>query len=243
MKGTVGYAEHAGRYYVAWYHAPHKKTYKVYHYKGEPLYHTKIAEKLLSCMQADTEKGIFRIEQYTKIPCACPCEAMALHNVDFDGQIFIVHRSFSSRQLTDTTKTGEIHYLPLIEEFIPDIDIEREKQSPLSFVSPYFFVNPDGKTPGKPYTHKVLSDLSKAAATKVGESIKLYPGLKHSSRSQFINEHGYNIHDLHIAGDWARLESVKKYGKVGVSARKALLGGKVIKFKGSGTKLERERRN
>lgn len=68
MKGKIGYAQHVKRYYVFWYHAPHKKTYKIYHYKEEPLYDPRMAEKLLACMQADVEKGIFRIDQYTKAP-------------------------------------------------------------------------------------------------------------------------------------------------------------------------------
>jgi hypothetical protein len=58
-----------------------------------------------------------------------------------------------------------------------------------------------------------------------------------------VNEHGYSIHDVQMATDHARLESVKKYAKVEVSARKALLEKKVIKFNDSGTKLERERRS
>jgi integrase len=325
---------------VAWYHAPHQKTYKIYYYKGEPLYHEKMAEKLRSCMQADMEKGVFRIEEYTRIPCSVaiylkewlqtveptlapatrkdyhnsifnhlipffekhpielheiqydtllallnsieregkgklnvmsclhvclgtawrsrridvvppfprkkaynmqetaipwlpeerqraviesiptehqpifwwlkhnlrrPCEAMALHKVDFDGQVFIVHRSFSNRELTGRTKTGEIHYVPLVEELTPYVDAEKEKQKALSMVSPYFFVNPAGKTPGKPYTHHVLSDLWETAARKNGESIKLYQGLKHSSCSQLINEYGYSIHEVQMATDHARL--------------------------------------
>jgi integrase len=378
MRGSIGYAEHVKRYYVAWYHAPHRKTYKIYYYKGEPLYHEKIAEKLRSCMQADVEKGVFRIEQYTRIPCSVtnylkewleavgptlapatrkdyhnsifnhlipffdkhpielheiqydtllallnsidrggkgklnvmsclhvcletawrshridvvppfprkkayniqetaivwlpeerqkavieaipmehqpifwwlkhtlrrPCEAMALHKVDFDGQTFFVHRSFSNRELTGRTKTGEIHYVPLLECVAPYVEIEKEKQRSLSFVSPYFFVNPKGKTAGKPYTHHALSDIWKAALQKTGESIRFYAGVKHSTASQLINECGYSTHELQMAGDWARLESVKKYAKVEVSARKALLEKKVIKFNSSGTKLERESRN
>ena len=62
MKGTIGYAEHVKRYYVAWYHPAHQKTYKIYHYKGESLYDRRMAEKLLACMQADVEKDVFRIE-------------------------------------------------------------------------------------------------------------------------------------------------------------------------------------
>jgi hypothetical protein len=81
------------------------------------------------------------------------------------------------------------------------------------------------------------------SAKKHGESIRLYQGLKHSSCSQLINEYGYSIHEVQMATDHARLESVKKYAKVEVSSRKALLEKTVIKFRSSGTKLERELRH
>jgi integrase len=373
MKGSIGYAGHVRRYYVAWYHPPHNKTYKIYHYKGEPLYDRRMAQKLLACMQADVEKSVFRIEQYTKIPSnvgdylkewlkavkptlapatykdyrgsienylipffekepiqlhevrydtlvrilnsikrggkgklnvmyclhACldfawrsgripvvppfpkrkaynitdtpivwlpedrqravieaiptehqpifwwlkfhlrrPCEAASLHKVDFDGKVFIIHRSFSDRQLIQRTKTGEIHYVPMVDEFIPYYEAEKAKQESGLIVSPYFFINPKGERPGQPYTGKALSRLWKEACAKVGESIPLYPGVKHSSCSQLVNEHGYSIHEVQMATDHARLESVKRYAKVEVSARKALLEKKVIKFKGPGMALE-----
>lgn len=377
MKGKIAYAEHVKRYFVAWYNAQHKKTYKIYHYKGEPLYDRRMAEKLLACMQADVEKGIFRIEQYTRIPSAVvtymkewveiikptispatyldymnsinnhlipffennpiqlheiqhdiimkllnsinrdgkgqrnvmyclhacldfawrsgripsippfpkkkmynitekpiewlpedrqraviqaipfehqpifwwmkfhlrrPCEAMSLHKVDFDGTIFTIHRSFSAKKLMKRTKTGEIHYIPMVDEFIHYLEIERAKQQSLSFVSPFFFINPIGKKQGKHYTHKVLSDLWHRARRKVGESISLYKGVKHSSCSQLVNEHGYSIQEVQMATDHARLESVKKYAKVEVSARKALLEKKIVKLREAGTNLERNRR-
>ena len=168
---------------------------------------------------------------------------MSLQKVDFDGNMFTIHRSFSAKQLTERTKTGEIHYIPVVKEFVPYLKVEKEKQQSCSIVSPFFFVNPTGKKMGLHYTHKVLSDLWHGACKKMGESIALYKGEKHSSCSQLVNEYGYSIHDVQMATDHARLESVKKYAKVEVSARKALLEKKVVKFKVSGTALERERRN
>jgi len=378
MKGKIGYADHVKRYYVSWYYAVHQKTYKVYHYKGELLYDRRMAEKLLACMQADVEKGVFHIEHYTRTPSsvviylkewieivkptispatykdyensiknhlipffevnliqlheiqydtnmnllnkidregkgkqnvmsclhACldfawrsgripvvppfpkkkdyniiekpiewvpedrqqniikaiptehqpifwflkyhlrrPAEAMSLHKVDFDGEMFVIHRSFSAKQLTNRTKTGEIHYIPIVEEFRPYLEIEKEKQRLLSLVSPYFFINPTGKMIGNHYTHNVLSKLWKDACLKTGESIKLYPGTKHSSCSQMINEHGYSVDEVQMATDHARRESVKKYAKVEISARKAILEKRVIKLKEAGMSLERKWRN
>jgi len=76
-----------------------------------------------------------------------------------------------------------------------------------------------------------MNDLWKAACAKVGETIDMYSGLKHRAASQLINEYGYNIHDVQIAGDRARLESVKKYAKVEASARKAILEKKVVQLR------------
>lgn len=77
-----------------------------------------------------------------------PAEAMALHKSDFDGEVFIIHRSFSAKQLTDRTKTGEVHYVPIVEDFRPYLEIENEKQRSVSLVSPYVFVNPAGRMIG-----------------------------------------------------------------------------------------------
>jgi hypothetical protein len=43
-----------------------------------------------------------------------------------------------------------------------------------------------------------------------------------------------------MATDHARLESVKRYGKVEVATRKALLEKRIVKFQNPGTKLERK---
>ncbi len=130
----------------------------------------------------------------------------------------------------------------MVDEFIPHYETEKAKQQSLSIVSPYFFVNPNGERPGQPYTGKALSKIWKEACKKVGESIALYPGVKHSSCSQLVNEYGYSIDEVQIATDHARRESVKRYAKVEVSARKALLEKRIIKFTRPGTALERTRR-
>jgi len=64
MKGSICYHKQRGYYYVSWLYKG--KRYKIYQYSGEKIYHRKIAEKLLACMQADEEGGFFRIEKYTK---------------------------------------------------------------------------------------------------------------------------------------------------------------------------------
>jgi hypothetical protein len=84
-------------------------------------------------------------------------------------------------------------------------------------------VNPYGRLKGEPYTLDSVSDIWRNASKETGESIRPYAGTKHSSCSQLINEHGYNLFDVQIATDHARLESVKRYAKVEVSARRSIL--------------------
>jgi hypothetical protein len=66
------------------------------------------------------------------------------------------------------------------------------------------------------------------AAARVGETINLYAGLKHSTASQMVNEWGYSESQVQMAGDWARKESVRKYAKTEVSARRNLLEGRKV---------------
>lgn len=70
-----------------------------------------------------------------------------------------------------------------------------------------------------------------AACKKAGESISLYAGLKHSTACQLVNDKGLSMSDLQAAGDWARLDSVKRYAVVEVARRKELLEGKVVHIK------------
>ncbi len=62
MKGSIHYREDRKRWLVRWYHQG--KAYNIYRYNGEYLYDERHAEKLLSCMQADEERDVFRIEKY-----------------------------------------------------------------------------------------------------------------------------------------------------------------------------------
>lgn len=162
-----------------------------------------------------------------------PSEAMALYKDDYDphDDVFIVQRAFSNKQLVDRTKTSQIHVIPCHAEFKSIME-----RMPKSF-GPFFFVNPYGKLKGKHYQHDYLTDLWNKACAETGEHINLYAGTKHSSCTQMVVEHGYNLHDVQIATDHARLDSVRKYAKVEVSARRALLERrKVVSIKEGKTK-------
>ncbi len=47
MKGSIGYAKHVNRYYVAWYHAPEKKPSRFISTKGNILKQENSQKKLL----------------------------------------------------------------------------------------------------------------------------------------------------------------------------------------------------
>jgi len=368
MKGSIHYRKDRGYYYVAWYHK--ENHYKIYKYNGEYIYHRKIAEKLIACMQADVEKGIFRIEKYTneaptdvipylwkwlesqqphispatykdylnsiknhlvpwfdinpyqlheirydvlcrllggikrsgkgkmnvmyclhrcldfawksgriqamppfpekskyglvdpvitwvpeerqmkiieaipeehqpifwwlKYHARRPSEAMALYKEDYDPHLdaFIIRRTFSSKQMVNYTKTHKQHIIPCHSAFKPIM-----KNMPKTF-EPFFFVNPSGKLKNRHYQHDYLVDLWKAACDKVGESIRMYAGLKHSTCSQYINEKGLSIDEVQMITDHARRDSVLKYAKVQVEAKRRLMERSIIPFLGDewGTK-------
>ena len=69
VKGSIHYRKDRDYYFVKW-HMPKNgaekgKTHHIYNYKGEKCYDERMAKKLLACMQADVEAGVFRIEKYT----------------------------------------------------------------------------------------------------------------------------------------------------------------------------------
>ncbi|MDX9788922.1 MAG: tyrosine-type recombinase/integrase [Desulfobacterales bacterium] len=65
MKGSIHFRKDSGWWFVKWYDAKRKKSFFISRYRGERMYHKKIAGKLLATMQADQEAGVFRIEKFT----------------------------------------------------------------------------------------------------------------------------------------------------------------------------------
>jgi len=151
-----------------------------------------------------------------------PGEACALHKADFDGHVFTVHRTFSGQILTATTKTGEVHHVPCHDDFRPHM-----ARMAKTF-SPFFFVNPEGRLMGQPYTLASMERIWNAACQQLGEHITMYAGLKHSSCGQFLNERGGTVSELQEVTDHKRLESVRRYGRMEVQRRKELMQRKVV---------------
>ena len=158
-----------------------------------------------------------------------PGEACALHKSDFENNIFTIQRTLSNRILTDSTKTGEVHRFECVDDFTPYI-----KGMP-KILSPFFFVNPYARKPGKPYSIKTMEDIWKKACIEVDESITMYAGLKHSSCGQYLNELGGSFSELQEVTDHKRMESVKRYGELQIKRRKELMQRKVVQIDRSET--------
>ena len=107
--------------------------------------------------------------------------------------------------------------------FTGDNKRERQKQIEAGIISPFFFVNPSARNPGKRYTHEILNRLWRKATQEAGEDIDMYSGLKHSSCSQYVNEKGLSESELQIITDHARIESVKRYAKTEIKRKKELM--------------------
>jgi integrase len=69
MKGSIRLRKDTEWYVVDWYDPKIKKTREISRYRGERMYHVKVAQKLLATMQGDVENGTFRIEKYTNEWC------------------------------------------------------------------------------------------------------------------------------------------------------------------------------
>lgn len=148
-----------------------------------------------------------------------PSEACALMGEDYDqiNKIFIIRRTISARKRVESTKTKTEHIIPCHREF--------EKYLSKHSLRPgdYIFQNPNARKRGKRYTNESLNSIWRKSCKMVDETIDLYSGLKHSSCSQYINEKGLSISELQIITDHKRLDSVRKYAKVEVSRKRALM--------------------
>jgi integrase len=159
-----------------------------------------------------------------------PGEAMALQKTDWDGVNFTVRRSISARRMIDRTKTGQIYLVPCVEAFRPFLDIEKEKQVRDGIISPFLFAYKGSLSDGKRYAMNTLNNRWHEACKKVGIEIDLYSGLKHSTASQMVNEDGYTIDEVRMAGQWSNTEIVRRYAKTETSRVKALLERKVVRI-------------
>ena len=148
-----------------------------------------------------------------------PSEACALYKTDYNPfkDEFTVKRSISARQLWNRTKTKAIHTIPCDDNFKKIACKLINENSD----SPFMFVNPRARKEGKRYTVESLRNIWKKARKDL--EIGLYEGTKHSSCTQYINEKDGNDSELQMLTDHARMDSVRKYRKVGTDKKRRLM--------------------
>jgi len=148
-----------------------------------------------------------------------PSEACALKWEDYDqiNQIFIIRRGISARRTVESTKTGVEHIVPVHPGFADTL----RRLTPQ--IGDHVFKNELARRESKRYTNESLNNIWRTACKSTGESIDLYSGLKHSSCSQAINEHGLTIYDVQALTEHKRLDSVRKYAEMDMTRKRELM--------------------
>ncbi|MFC1819824.1 tyrosine-type recombinase/integrase [Thermodesulfobacteriota bacterium] len=205
---------------------PKKKQYKIKRKKPKTVTREKQID-IIGYIEPDHQPIIAFLMMHFRRPG----EACALMKDDYRNGDFTIHRTFSDAVLTNTTKTGEIHEISMVDEFKHYYESEIAKQKRIGVISPFFFVNPQGKNEGKHYTVNQLRRIWNPAAKKANVKITLYQGTKHSSCDIFLNEKGGTIDELQTVTDHARRESVLHYGEIKKRRRKELMERKVVVMK------------
>lgn len=162
-----------------------------------------------------------------------PGEAYALNREDYDKEqnCFIIRRSTSARRTVDRTKTGAVHLVPCDERFSRFIKNVEERNRKQGYISKAFFNTASARNKDKRYTDTICHKLWKDACKKVGESIGMYAGLKHSSCTNYLMQGG-NIEDLQLLTDHANRASLDHYaGAILDRKRAAMQRGKVVELK------------
>lgn len=179
----------------------------------------------------DIPEDVKPIFEFLRYHYRRPSEACALQWGDYDeiNNAFTIRRSFSARELTESTKTNAIHYIPCADEFFPVL-MELKQRNDINRQSDFIFQNPRGRTEDKHFEGVVLERIWNKAVKKAGAPhVTLYQGTKHTACVKFINEDGGSVDELQALTDHARRDSLNHYTFVGLERKKQLMRrGKVI---------------
>lgn len=151
-------------------------------------------------------------------------EAMAIYKSNFVDGVFYIQRDFVMSKLVDYTKTDKV--VPCAKAFKPYMD-----KMAKSF-SPFYSVNPDGKTKTKHYVQTTLTNILKRALKKAGEvDINLYNFLKHSSITQ-AHRDDVSDADLAMAAD-INIQTLQKYREAAIVEKKLSVFDRVVNLRDS----------
>jgi hypothetical protein len=173
-------------------------------------------EKILDAIPSE-HRPVF---QWLMLHFRRPAEACALFKTDYDpiNRAFTIRRSLSARKLINQTKTKKIHVIPAADEFV-QVANRLLMENPHT---PFLFVNPRARREGQRYTNESLNIIWKKACKAASAEIGLYPGTKHSSCTNFIEEGG-TVDELQMLTDHARRESVLKYADITLRRKREIM--------------------
>jgi integrase len=155
-----------------------------------------------------------------------PSEAMRLMKGDYDPELkyFTIRRGISANKEVEHTKTKKKHEIPCRKSFIEILE-----SMPVKYpFSPYLFTCDESMHKHKRYTRAIMERLWKEACAKVvGVKITLYEGTKHTTAQAYLDA-GYSHDQVQAITDHASIKSVKRYARVKLENKRALLDGDVI---------------
>lgn len=154
-----------------------------------------------------------------------PSEAMGLRREDFDPvrRIFTLRHGVSGRQDVDHTKTRTEDEIPCHGDYRAILEGMRHEYP----FSPYMFTCKTSRQKGNRYTHTILRNIWLEACKKVGVSLTLYQGTKHSTAQGYLDD-GYSFEQLRVVTGHTSLASVKHYASATVEIRRGLMERKVV---------------
>jgi len=150
-----------------------------------------------------------------------PGEVCALYKTDYNpiNNSFTVRRAISARELVESTKTSQVHYIPCKAEFT---SIAR-KLINQNLDSPFMFVNPRARKDGRRYTLESLRNVwYKACDDADIRRIWPYRGTKHTTCMSFL-EGGGTIEELQMLTDHKDKRSLDHYAEVTLQHKRALM--------------------
>ncbi len=159
---------------------PRRKDFAI---KAEPLRYISLDVQRSIIEAADPEHR--PVLWWLALHMRRPSEAISLRKSDYDPErkIFLLRHGQSARKNVDHIKTRDVHELPCHAQMV---QILRDMKHAHPF-SPFMFTCESSKQPGKQYTKEILNRIWRDACKKVGVSINLYNGTKHSTAQSYVD--------------------------------------------------------
>ena len=93
--------------------------------------------------------------------------------------------------------------------------------------SPFMFTCRSSRHPQKRYSKDILNKAWNDACAKVGVTISLYQGTKHSSAQSYLDS-GYSFEQVMLVTGHKSMSSVKHYAHAEIEHRRSLMERRVV---------------